>query len=129
MFRVASAADLPDHGFDHPGEHRQLVALLRELRGGAGLTQEDSRTDSSATNPGSACSNPAAAAAQRDRASRDLSRVVGRPLRKSVAQAFVDGLLVVGRRTVKPTFRVLPGVPTAPDATAAEPGGSAGDRC
>lgn len=32
-------------------------------------------------------------------------------LRKSVAQAFVDGPLVVGRRTVKPTFRVLPGVP------------------
>jgi site-specific DNA recombinase len=46
-------------------------------------------------------------------------------LRKSVAQAFVDGLLVVGRRTVKPTFRLLPSVPTAPDATAAEPGGSA----
>ena len=82
-------------------------------------------TDSFAPDRGVVCS-------QRDRALRRIaaslrSAADNAPdqLRKSVAQAFLDGLLVVGRRTVKPTFRVLPSVPTAPDATAAEPGGSA----
>jgi hypothetical protein len=72
-------------------------------------------TDSFAPDRGVVCS-------QRDRALRRIAASL-----RSAADNAPDQLRksVVGRRTVKPTFRVLPSVPTAPDATAAEPGGSA----